>query len=117
METLRPFEDLINEIEFDGEKFIPIEKIVALAFNYNENAVKYEAKMWINHSYDYAAHYMFETKILEPKSHKCSVVIFKNFDIWIYHKIDNNESNNTGIPASNQVEIVKNIIKWGFIKN
>jgi hypothetical protein len=59
---------------------------------------------------------MFETKILEPKSHKCSTVIFQNFNIWIYHIIDNN-SNNTGLPASNQIEIVKNLIKWGFIKN
>lgn len=59
---------------------------------------------------------MFETKILEPKSHKYSIVIFQNFNIWIYHIIDNN-SNNTGLPASNQIEIVKNLIKWGFIKN
>jgi hypothetical protein len=31
-------------------------------------------------------------------------------------KIDNKEpESNIGIPASNQVEIVKNLIKWNFV--
>lgn len=30
---VRQFDDLIKEIEFDGEKFIPAQKIAALCFN------------------------------------------------------------------------------------
>jgi hypothetical protein len=41
---VRPFDELIKEIEFDGEKFIPAQKIAALCFNYNEKAVKNKAK-------------------------------------------------------------------------
>lgn len=46
-EGVRPFDDLIKEIEFEGERFIPAQKIAALCFNYNEKAVKNKAKMWV----------------------------------------------------------------------
>ena len=59
-EGIRPFDDLIKEIEFDGEKFIPAQKIAALCFNYNEKAVKNKAEMWVNNSYDYNMWYVFQ---------------------------------------------------------
>ena len=109
----RPFEDLINVIEFNGEKFIPAKKIAALCFNYNEKTVECEAKMWVNDSYDCRMWYSFETNILRPIKHECSIGISRDFDISIYNK--NGEIKLNARPASNQVEIFKNLIKWGFI--
>jgi hypothetical protein len=110
---VRPFDDLIKEIEFEGEKFIPAEKIAALCFNYNEKAVKNKAKMWVNNSYDYTMWYVFQTNILKPNKHQCSIGISRNFDVSIYHKIG--DKSNIGMPPSNQVETVKNLIRWGFV--
>jgi hypothetical protein len=113
---IRPFDDLIKEIEFDGKKFIPAQKIAALCFNYNDKVVKNKVKMWINDSYDYSMWYVFQTTILKPTKHECSIGISRNFDITIYHKVEFEKSNsNVGMPSSNQVEIVKNLIHWGFI--
>ena len=113
---VRPFDDLIEEIEFDGEKFIPAQKIAALCFNYNEKAVKNKAKMWVNNSYDYTMWYVFQTNILKPKKHQCSIGISRNFDVSTYHRIGDEEpKSNVGMPPSNQVEIVKNLIRWGFV--
>lgn len=115
-EGVRPFEDLIMEIEFDGEKFIPAQKIAALCFNYNEKTVKNKAKMWVNNSYDYTMWYVFQTNILKPKKHQCSIGIGRDFDIRTYHIIGDEEpKSNVGMPPSNQVEIVKNLIRWGFV--
>ena len=93
METkaLRPFTDLIIVIEVEGDKFIPAAKIASLCFNYNDETVKYNAEMWINNSYDMAMWYHFETKILQPKTHSCSIGVSRNFDISTYMKIDNDE--------------------------
>ena len=115
-EGVRPFEDLIKEIEFEGEKFVPAQKIAALCFNYNEKTVKNKAQMWVNSTYDCRMWYLFETNILKPKKHQCSIGISRNFDISTYHRIGEEEpKSNVGMPPSNQVEIVKNLIKWGFI--
>lgn len=114
--AVRPFDDLIKEIEFDGEKFIPAQKIAALCFNYKDNAVKQNPKMWVNASYDYSMWYQFETNIMKPLKHECSIGISRNFDITTYFKIGAEEAKkNIGMPAYNQVEIMKNLIKWGFI--
>lgn len=116
MVQIRNFVDLINEIEIDGEKFIPIQKIAALAFNYNDNCVKNNFNVWINNSYDFAIYYTFETNILKPKKHLCKVMIFRNYDICTYIEIDNKKSeSNIGIPACNQIEIFNNLRKWNFI--
>ncbi|MFA7307609.1 MAG: hypothetical protein WC026_13155 [Hyphomicrobium sp.] len=113
---LRPFDDLIKEIEFEGEKFIPSAKIAALCFNYNEKAVKYKAKFWINNSYDYMLWYNFETKILAPKKMSCYIGIDRSFNISMDFIIDGKKPmTNTGTPVYNQIKIVKLLIKWGFI--
>lgn len=113
---VRPFDDLIKEINFDGEKFIPAQKIASLCFNYTNGVVKNKSKMWVNNSYDYCVWYVFETNILKPKKHQCSISISRLFDVATYHIIDGKESSsNVGIPASNQVEVVKRLIKWGFV--
>ena len=115
-DSVRPFEDLIREIDFNGERFIPAQRIASLCFNYNEDTVKNCAKMWINNGYDYKMWYVFQTDILKPKRHECTVGVSRFFDISIYHKIGDVEpKSNVGMPPSNQVELVKNLIKWGFI--
>jgi hypothetical protein len=115
-EGVRPFTDLIKEIEFEGKKFIPAQKIAALCFNYNEKAVKNKCQMWVNESYDCRMWYLFQTNILKPKKHQCSIGISRNFDISTYHRIGDEEpKSNVGMPPSNQVDIVKNLMRWGFI--
>lgn len=115
-EGVRPFDDLIKQIEFEGEKFIPAQKIAALCFNYNEEVVNNKAKMWVNNSYDYTMWYVFQTNILKPKKHQCSIGISRNFDVSTYHRIGDEEpKSNVGMSPSNQVEIVKNLIRWGFV--
>ncbi len=113
---IRPFEDLIKEIEVDGEKFIPAQKIAALCFNYSGQTVQHKAQMWVNSSYDCAMWYLFETKILQPKKHLCSVGIYRSFDIRTYHEFDDSKQKSGAMPPCNQVEIVKLLIKWGFVK-
>ena len=44
---LRPFEDLIKPIEYQGNTFIPIEVIAGLAFNHNAKTVK-DSEIWLN---------------------------------------------------------------------
>jgi hypothetical protein len=111
----RPFDDLIKEIEVDGEKFVPAAKIAALCFNYNDKAVKKKSKCWINNSYDYMLWYNFETNILKPKKHHCYIGIDRNYNVKMNMKIDDVEPNNIGMPVSNQIEIVKLLMKWGFV--
>jgi hypothetical protein len=111
----RPFEDLIKEIEVDGEKFVPAAKIAALCFNYNDEAVKKKSKCWINNSYDYMLWYNFETNILKTKKHHCYIGIDRNYNVKMNMKIDNVEPNNIGMPVSNQIEIVKLLMKCGFV--
>lgn len=97
-EKVRPFDDLIREIEFNGERFIPAQRIAALCFNYNEDSVKNCAEMWINNGYDHKMWYVFQTNILKPKRHECSMSISRLFNISIYHKIGDVEpKSNVGI--------------------
>ena len=106
----REFDDLIKEIEVNGEKFIPVIKIAALAFNYNENAVQKKSKSWVNDSYDCACWHTFEPKIIE--GHKCMLHIWRDFCIGNYHVIGETK---TEFPSSNQVKIFKLLQEWNFI--
>ena len=112
---LRPLDDLISEIEIDGEKFIPMHRIAALCFNYNVDTVKNEAKMFINDGYDYNLWYSFETNILLPKKHTCYISVSRTYDIRIYHEIDGIKSD-TADSHSNQVKVIKYLRNWGFIE-
>jgi len=112
--NFRPFEDLIEVIECNGEVLIPAEKIAQLCFNYNEKTVRKEYRMWVNDSYDHTMWYSFETDILKPRKHLCSIGIDRFFNVKTYHKIEGVKSSNCGMPASNQVEIVGLLARWGF---
>ncbi len=112
---MRPFTDLIVEIEFEGEKFIPAAKIAELCFNYNEKTVAREAQMWVNEGYDCAMWYKFKTGMAGGE-HLCSMGINRSFDIRTYHKFGKEaEQNSVGWAPCNQVEIFKLLLKWGFI--
>lgn len=114
--SVRPFGDLINEIEFEGEKFMPAAKIAALCFNYNDKTVNNKAMCWINDCYDYMMWYNFETNILSPKTHHCYIGIDRDYNIKMNMRIDNKDADsNIGMPVCNQIEIVKLLMKWGFI--
>lgn len=112
--NFRPFDDLIKEIKVNGEILVPAEKIAQLCFNYNEATVKNKCRKWVNNSYDFRMWYLFETDILKPKKHLCSIGIDRYFNVKTYHNIDGVKSSNCGMPASNQVEIVGLLVKWGF---
>lgn len=112
---MRPFEDLIKPIEVDGNTFVPAARIAIEAFNYSKTIIHYKSGRWINGGYDNLLWYTFETNIMKPKSHVCSLSISRGYDIAIYHTIGGVEGRNTGIPANNQVKIFRLLEKWGFI--
>lgn len=113
----RPYSDLIKEIEYNGERFIPAQKIAALAFGYDEAVVENNAKMWRNDTYDFCTWYQFDTTLLMPMTHRCSLGISINLDITLYQVFGDNRSTNThSFPPVNQAEIFKNLISWGFIQ-
>lgn len=99
--TLRPFEDLIKPIEYDGETFIPIERIAELAIPRTmKDIVIRKGRGWraINFS-------------CKHSGIKFNVSLGKNFNVIIY-----NYSNFKDEKIYNQVKIVKSLIKWGFIE-
>ena len=112
--NFRSFDDLVKPIEADGVILIPAERIARLCFNYNEKTVKNKCRMWVNNSYDFTAWYTFETDILKPKIHLCSVGIDRDFNVRTYDSVNGVKSSNCGMPASNQVEIVGLLIRCGF---
>ena len=101
---IRPFEDLIKPIEIDGETFVPIEEIAKLALNViNIEMVepsitqhRHNARLTGMAIFNYGKAYI-------------EVVIQRDFDIATYI----NQGKET---PYNQVQIVKNLIKWGFVK-
>jgi len=112
--NFRPFDDLVKSIEVDGVTLIPAEKIAQLCFNYNEKTVKNNSRMWVNNAYDFTMWYSFETDILKPKKHLCSIGVDRFFNVKTYHNIEGVKSSNCGMPASNQVEIVGLLARCGF---
>ena len=97
---LRPFEDLIKPIEYDGKTFVPIEEIAKLALSYLKEVVVRTSTL--------------DSRIvcfLETSTFRHTMIIFKGYDILMfangYHQ---------NIKVENQVQIVKNLIKWGFVE-
>lgn len=98
---LRPFDDLIKTIEIDGEVFCPIEEIAKLAICVGE--VK-NVKTFALKGCD--AIFYGETSF---SNSGIKIIINTEFDIELYDEY--------GISKNyNQVQIVKNLIKWGFIE-
>ena len=104
--TLRSFEDLIKPIEIDGETFVPIEEIAKLGMSKIDNNIPEISEKGIS---------IFGTA-------QCKVNI-KIYDYQIKYYFGINDSFDTFcsndsevITVDNQVQIVKNLIKWGFIE-
>ena len=110
---MRAFEDLIKEIEYENEKFVPIYEIVYLCFNFNEEAVKNNHKMWINDYYDNCLWYCFEQPF-DGRIIQRMIKITKDFSIYKYTKIGDIEETYQGV--SNQLEIFRKLKKWDFIE-
>jgi len=100
MKELRPFEDLIKTIEVDGKVFCPIEAIAKLAVCVG--TLKGDKNPLISYFNAYWSGF-------DSFGHCFKIVIDKIFDIELYFDHD------TYI-VSNQVQIVKNLIKWGFVE-
>lgn len=108
----RHFNQLIQEIEYEGEKFIPMVKIAALAFNYNEQTVLKNAKFWINKSYDCSAWHIFDLYQLDTNIKKGLLQIWDDYTISTYIEI--NHKTHLGY-FCNQVKVFQLLTKWGFI--
>jgi len=79
-------------------------------------ATKRKCKMWVNNGYDFAMWYSFELQMKPDLKCRYSIGIYRNYDIAVHIKCNDVASpTNTGMPASNQVEIVKCLIEWGFV--
>jgi hypothetical protein len=114
---LRPFEDLIKEIEIDGERFVPIEEIAKLATGYFQNKKYFK---------------IVKSKSIKRKWFRISEKLGGGYiqDITITENYSIADSDNMSIKSVmydenwkvfsesyyNKFQIVKNLIKWGFIK-
>jgi len=109
MKELRPFEDLIKTIDIDGKVFVPIEVIAELAFDNNN-------KLHLNTSIQKIESGIFLfSEVTINKSFPLDNDIFimtvdTDYDVSIIEDTQNEQS------IVNQVQIVKNLIKWGFIE-
>ncbi len=106
---MRPYTDLIQEITIDGETFVPIKKIAALAFGYKEECIYYKYSTYHN-SYFNEVHCLFSTR----NGIDCQLHIDKWFDIS-RHFIMPDKSITLRQQIQNQVQIFKLLQKWGFI--
>lgn len=109
---MKDFEELTKE---NADKVIPLVIIAQLAFNYNEKAVTQNAKFWVNDGYDGCCWYVFEPNF-SKYNYKCKLGISRNFDISVYHKINDQPQSNVGMPAYNQLDIFKKLVEWGFVE-
>lgn len=107
--TVRPFSDLIKEIEIDGERFIPIAKIAKLAFNDHNPENPKDMKTWINMPYDERAWYRSELMTDLDRL----ISIDQNFDVRKYYETQKKTYEQA---PSNQMQIFRNLVKWGFLK-
>lgn len=99
---LRPFEDLIKTIEYDGEAFVPIEEIAKMALGKKIKKsgigiIKRVKICYINHK--------------NKEGLVKQILVDRNFNVMYYCVIDIDM-----LVTKNQVQIVKNLIKWGFIE-
>ena len=106
---LRPFEDLIKPIEYDGKTFVPIEEIAKLACNNNSFVKNIETFTERENRKRIANKYRAEIIIKDMSYESVTVTIEKSFRITLWIEGD-------WIPHFNQVQIVKNLIKWGFVE-
>jgi len=117
-EPVREFKELIEPIVINGKRFVPAQRLAQLAFNMTARATKKKCKMWVNNGYDFAMWYLYELKLTEDLTCSYSLAIFRNYDVETRIKTNGFEPvSNVGMPASNQVKIVKSLIEWGFIVN
>lgn len=109
----RPFKQLEDIIKVDNETFVPLQKLAALAFNYNDQATKKEPQSWVNNAYDYKAWHTFNCPIVHPDD-RYSFYIDRHFNTGIYFNLDGIKSQQA-LPSYNQVEILRCLQKWDFL--
>lgn len=107
---LRKFEELITEIEHDGERFVPIEEIAKLAVSHRNF---FKDNIAVESSFN-----------KKNNTHNCIVtsssfviklfVEIEKFNVNLYEVYEGNIL--YSMPFYNQVLIVKNLIKWGFVE-
>ena len=109
---LKPFEDLIKPIKYDGETFVPIRIIAELAFNHNAKTVE-NSEIWVNSSYDCKAYIKYSIDFENVGFTTFCIGIWRGFNVDGTIEIFLKKSIHT---PNNQVQIVKNLIKWGFVE-
>ena len=104
--NLRPFEDLIKTIEYDGETFIPIEEIAKTAMSDITDSTTKVLGMSI--SKFGVAECIINRHVYETDIKYCFYVT-DTFNVFCNHNLEK-------MSVFNQVQIVKNLIKWGFVE-
>ncbi len=112
----RPYTDLIKEIEYQGEAFVPIKAIAKLAFgNYYTKYidVKYSQFDILKHA-DQSVSYEFHFKPDDGGLWCENIIkIDKNINIDCFGK---QFSQNYRVSVADQVQIFKLLTQWGFIE-
>ncbi len=105
---MRAYTELITEITIDGETFIPIKKIAALAFGYRIECIDYQLSTSHN-TYFEEVHLLFSSR----NGVDCRLHIDKELNLRRSFIV----GTALGLrePVLGQVEIFKLLTKWGFI--
>lgn len=113
---------LINEIEFEGKKFIPIVELCKNAIlkeDFNFEIIKTEI---INDSTEKSAMLTFKDSLLWADSYLCYFKVYWNYDIVMAYKKESDTSEKPFFAMQyymchNMVKNVVELYKWGFIED
>lgn len=103
---LRLFEDLVKRIKYEGKTFVPIKELSIISFLLEGSDKKHKQTVKdFDNNNGYSCTYFFADEVFSFK-------ITKQFDILVW-----NESTKENEFIYNQVQIIKNLIKWKFIES
>ncbi len=112
---MRPYTDLIKEIEFNNQKFVPLKMIAYIATGYpaHENIIKHSEFDIIKQS-DSHMQFEFHIKNNDNYWHEYTMTILNhNLDIMCSVKSGNDY---VSVRIYDQVAIFKLLTQWGFIQ-
>jgi hypothetical protein len=114
MTTLRPFEDLIKPIEFEGETFIPIEEIFLLQlFKESRKGISFIKSKTTSSQNKWVK---IQTSSLNQFTHVLKIIITTIDNIFFESSLWKDGIFIEDMPIYQIVQIVKNLIKWGFVE-
>ena len=111
---LRPFEDLIKTIEYDGKTFVPIEEIFLIQlFKENKKGISFIKSKTTSNQFRWVK---ISTSSLNEFTHTLRIRITTDDNIFFEMSLWKDGLFIKNMPIYGIVQIVKNLIKWGFVE-